>query len=418
MGTDVGVSTVSPENGSINDGKQLVKDAREDGGIEDEDFGILFTSTRFDFKSLVEGVDQEIGSEWIGGTTVAEISSEGSEDGSAVLMLVKSEEVSFASVSSTPVSEGAEDAAKKAVEGIEDEFDSDLNNMLFTLVPGFTIEKDGREFKFLKGLEKQLEKDIKITGGSTGDAHNLKENYQIKNGEIFKDNAVMAFIKTENVIETGMGHGFQDSVKTGVVTDADGRMVKEISGEPAAEFYADAIDVDVDELDQIYDTKLSEKLSVGLYYLYLKLMRKNPNMFDEILHYSLESSIAQQIQPGKYRIIAPLEVKKGGIKLMDKVQEGQTVDVLETDKQSVINAGREAFSDINPEDVLFGLIADCANRHMILDEDERDEEIRGVADQIGENMIGFYGEGEIGDGGLGMCTFMSQTLTGFVVKKE
>lgn len=418
MGTDTGVSTVSPENASSHEGKQLVKDAREDGDIEDEDFGILFTSTRFDFKSLVEGIDQEIDSEWVGGTTVAEISAEGSEDGSAVLMLVESDEVSFSPVNSAPVSEGAEDAAKKAVEEIEGEFDPEMNNMLFTLVPGFTIEKDGREFKFLKGLEKQLEKDIKITGGSTGDSHNLKENYQIKNGEIFEDNAVMALIKTENDIETGMGHGFKDSIKTGIVTDAEGRWVKEISGEPAVDFYADAIDVDASDLDQIYDTKLKEKLSAGLYYLYLKLRGKDPNMFDEILHYSLESSIAQQLQPGKYRIISPLEVKDGAIKLMDKIQEGQTVDILETDKQSVINAGREAFSDINSEEVLFGLIADCANRHMILDEDERDEEIKAVADQIGENMIGFYGEGEIGNGGLGMCTFMSQTLTGFVVKKE
>lgn len=409
---------MKPEKGSSHEGKKLVEKAREDGEIEDEDFGILFTSTRFDFKSLVKGIEEEIDSEWIGGTTVAEISPEGYDDGSAVLMLVESDEISFSSVSSTPVSEGAEKAAEKAVEGIEGEFDPEKNNMLFTLVPGFTIEKDGREFKFLKGLEKKLEKDISVTGGSTGDAHHLRENYQIKNGEIYADNAVMALIKTENEIETGMGHGFKDSIKTGVVTESEGRLVKEISGEPAAEFYADAIDADVEDFDRIYDTKLNEKLKAGLYYLYLKLRRKDPNMFDEILHYSLESSIAHQIQPGEYRLIAPLEVKNGGIKLMDKIQEGQTVDVLETDKQSVIEAGREAFSDVNSEDVIFGVIADCANRHMILDGDERDEEIDGVVDQLGENMVGFYGEGEIGDGGLGLCTFMSQTLTGFVVKKE
>jgi hypothetical protein len=418
MSTDVGVSTVKLENASSKEGKKLVEEAREDGGIEKEDFGILFTSTRFEFRPVIEAVKQEIDSDWIGGTTVAEISAEGSEDGSAVLMLLESDEIYFSTVSSTPVSEGAEKAAEKAVNDIEDGFDPEKNNMLFTLVPGFTLEKDGREFKFLKGLEKKLERDIQITGGSTGDAHQLRENYQIENGEIYADKAVMTLIKTENEIETGMGHGFKDSIKTGIVTEADGRLVKEISGEPAAQFYADAIDAEVDDFDRIYDTKFNEKLKAGLYYIYLKLRRKNPNMFDEILHYSLESSIAHQIQQGKYRLIAPLEVKNGGIKLMDKIQEGQTVDVLETDKESVINAGREAFSDVKSDDVLFGVIADCANRHMILDDDERDEEIQGVADEIGDKIVGFYGEGEIGDGGLGMCTFMSQTLTGFVVKKE
>lgn len=417
MNTKVGVSTVKPEKGSKQYGKQLVEDAREEGSIEDEDFGILFTSTKFDFRSMVEGIESEINSGWVGGTTVAEISSEGSRDGSAVLMLVESDEISFSSVSSAPVSEGAEKAAKRSVDAIEKNFDPEKNNMLFTLVPGFTIGKDGREFKFLKGLEKNLERDVKIAGGSTGDAHHLKENYQIKDGEIYADNAVMALIKTEKEIKTGMGHGFDDSIKTGIVTEADGRLIKEISGELAAEFYADAIGKEVGDLDKIYDTKLKEKLSAGLYYLYLKIKGEDPNMFDEILHYSLESSIAQQIQPEKYRLIAPLEVKDGGIKLMGKIQEGQTVDILETDKESVINAGREAFSDVDSKNVVFGIIADCANRHMILDKDERDEEIKAVSDQIGDKMIGFYGEGEIGDGGLGMCTFMSQTLTGFVIEE-
>ena len=418
MGTKVGVSTVKPEKGFEQRGKELVEDARKDGGIDKEDFAILFTSTSFDFRGLVEGIDGELDSGWIGGTTVAEISPDGSEDGSAVLMVIESDEVSFSSVSSKPVSEGSEEAAKDAVKEIEKDIDDEKNNLLFSLVPGLTIEKDGREFKFLKGLEKSLNKDVKVAGGSTGDGHRLKENYQIKDGSIYADNAVLTLLKTDREIEARRGHGFDESIKTGVVTESEGRIVEKISGEPAAEFYADAIGEDVEELDKIYDVKMKEKLSAGVYYLYLKLKGEDPNMFDEILHYSLESSIAQQIQPGQYRLIAPLEVKDGGIKLLDKIQEGQTIDILETDKQSVINAGREAFSDINSEDVLFGIIADCANRHMILDEEERDEEIEQVKQKIGENMVGFYGEGEIGDGGLGICTFMSQTLTGFVIKKE
>ncbi|AOV94643.1 hypothetical protein AQV86_01820 [Nanohaloarchaea archaeon SG9] len=417
MSTNVGVSAVDPEGDQKVLGDKLVREAREDGGIEKESFGILFTSTDFNFRSLVNEIDEEINSEWVGGTTVAEMSSEGSGRGTAVFMLIESDEISFDTLESSAVSEGPEKAAGDAVSDVERLFEPDKNSLLFTLVPGFTIQRNGREFKFLQGLEKELDKDVKISGGSTGDSHRLRENYQIANGEIYADNAVMALIQTEKEIITGQAHGFKDSVRTGVVTQAEGRILKEISGKPAAEFYADAIGEKVSELNSIYDAKALEKLKAGLYYIYLKLRREDPNMFDQVLKFSLESAIAQQITPGNYRIIAPLEVRDGGIVMMDKIKEEETVDILETDKESVIEAGRKAFDQTSPEETLFGIVADCANRHMILDRNDRDREIERVTEKIGENMIGFYGEGEIGDGGLGICTFMSQTITGFAVKK-
>lgn len=418
MTTKVGLSKKVPSGEVGLDGEDMVEEAREDGGLDDEDFGILFTSTDFDFRELVSGLDEEIDSEWVGGTTVAEISPESSRSESAVLMLVESDEISFKALRSTKVSEGAEEAAKKAVESVSQSFRDDRNSLLYTLVPGFTIERDGREFEFLKGLEKKLQKDIKIAGGSTGDSHRLRENYQLINGDVHADKAVMALIQTENQIVTRQRHGFDDSISTGIVTEAEGRLVKEIGNRPAVKFYAEAVDEDVSDLDRIYDAKWSEKISAGLYYLYLKLKGEDPNMFDEVLHYSLEHAIGHQMRPGEYRIISPLEIVDEGIKLMDEIPEGQTIEILETDKQSVIKAGKEAFSDVEKNNVLFGVVNDCANRHMILDRDERNREIEGLTEEIGEKFIGFYGEGEIGDPGNGICTFMNQTLTGFVVMGE
>jgi hypothetical protein len=82
--------------------------------------------------------------------------------------------------------------------------------------------------------------------------------------------------------------------------------------------------------------------------------------------------------------------------------------------KSVIQAPKTAFSDVKSEKVVLGVLADCANRHILLDEQER--EVDKAVKALGDRVIGFYAEGEIGSGS-GMFTYMSQTVTGFAVER-
>ncbi|MFB6159116.1 MAG: FIST signal transduction protein [Candidatus Nanohalobium sp.] len=420
MVTEVGVSKMGQEHSSEEAGEKLVKSAREDGNIGNESFGLLFASSEFDLEGLAKGLESEINCDWMGGTTVAEISSEGFSEDTAVFMLIESDDIRFSAVeSSIGLHEDAQEAAKEAGSKFEDEYDQELDNRLvLTLVPGFTQSSEGLEFKFLQGLEQVLDSEISVIGASTGDGFNLKENFQFFNGEVSSDKAVMALIQTNNEVVTGQAHGFEESIKTGVVTESEGRLMKKVGGKPAAEFYGDAIDVSVDELSKIYDLPLWNKLKSAFRYSLLKIRGKKPLMMHKVLNYSYDNIIGREVKSGEYRIISPLQVKNGGLLMTGQIREGQTVHVLEGDKEKIRNAGAEAFEGLSPGETLFGVVADCANRYLVLDEEEKDREVDAMREKIGDNLIGIYGEGEIGDGGFGLCTFVNQTVTGFAVKRE
>lgn len=418
MPTNVGIAKIEPKRGKSRSGRKLVKEAREDGDISEEDHGFLFTSTQFKFNRIVEGVEEEIKSGWIGGTTIAEMSSEGAFEGTAVLMLIESDEIDFTSFKSSKISDDSQKAAEEVsgkVESLTEE--DDRNEIIFSLIPGLTLEKDGREFKFLEGLERKMDEDMSIVGGSTGDGKRLVENYQMKDGEVYADRAVITLIQTDHDIVTGQAHGFDKEIATGIVTETDGRVVKEISGEPAIEFYSRRTGVSEEELSKIYNTDLRAELMAGIRYLELKLRGKDPNMVHRIFNHSLDYSIAREIKPGEYRLVSPIEVVDKGVKMIDKVHEEETIKILEADRKSVVNAPKKAFSDVKREKAVFGVLADCASRHMLLDDDEKENEVRRAAEKIGDNFIGFYGEGEIGGGGTGLCTYMSQTITGFAIQR-
>lgn len=420
MATEVGVSKILQEHSGEDAGKELVKSARKDGDIGDESFGLLFASSGFDLESLASGLESEINCDWIGGTTVAEISSEGFSEGTAVFMLIESDEIRFSAIeSSIKVHEDAQEAAREAGSEFEEKYDQEFDNRLvMTLLPGFTQSSEGLEFKFLQGLEQVLSSEISVIGASTGDGLNLKENFQFFNGEVSRDKAVMALLQTDHEIVTGQAHGFEESIKTGVVTESEGRFVKTVSGQPAAEFYADAIDVSVDELSKIYDIPFWDKLKAAFRYSLLKISGKNPLMIHKVLNYSYDNTIGKQMNSGEYRIISPLQVKDGGLLMTGQIREDQTIQVLDGKKEKIKEAGAEAFADLSPEETLFGVVADCANRYLMLNEEELEEEVGAMTEKVGDNLIGIYGEGEIGDGSSGLCTFVNQTVTGFAVKKR
>ena len=417
MATSTGVAVTGKEDDLS--GEELVEEARKKGNIENEDFGVLFTSTGIDFRKLVEQVDDEIDSEWVGGTTVAELSPEGFSEQTAVMMLVESDEILFTSRVSQDLSTGPEGASRQVMRDIENASDGGMENrLLFTLLPGFTQEKEGQEFKFLKGIEAELQEDMPVVGGSTGDGFDLKENYQIRNGEIFPNKAVVTLVETDHPIVTGQAHGFEKSIATGVVTDAEGQMLKQIKGEPAVDFYADAVGADSSELSKLFDMPLKSKLKSAVRYSILKILGRNPIVVHKVLNYSHNYAIGREISDGEYRIISPIYVENGGIKLLDEVREGQVIHVLEAESEKVVDAAGKSFESVEPEEVLMGILTDCGNRYVMLDEEEKDTEAEMMKENLGESFAGFYGEGEIGDGGIGMCTFVNQSVTGFVIRKE
>jgi len=92
---------------------------------------------------------------------------------------------------------------------------------------------------------------LPIFGGSAGDDLNFEETRIFVDGKFHSNAAVFTFIETSLDFEVFKLQHFEPSDVEFVVTEADpvNRIVSELDGEPAAEYFAQTLGLSVDELD-------------------------------------------------------------------------------------------------------------------------------------------------------------------------
>ncbi|MDY6777959.1 MAG: FIST N-terminal domain-containing protein [Candidatus Nanohaloarchaea archaeon] len=404
--------------------RELVEDAFSD--MEEADFGFLFCSPSFRLDTFIDELDRQLHGrcdDWVGCTTAGEISYRGSTEGGAVLLLVSSDNISFTSAAAFNVFESPEEAGSTAAdELVEQGFPSEQqDNLVATFIAGLSQQHEGKEFEILQGITSSIGTGIPVVGGSAGDDLALDGTHQFYNGMIYSDAVVLVGISTDLTIHTGQAHGLEKTIASGVINETDGREIISISGQPAAEFYADAIGQDVEDLKKLYDMPLGETISKSLHYLFLKLTGKQPIKIQRVFQYSLEKPFAEQVSSGEYRIITPISITdRNGIIISTSLEENTPVHVIEGEKQGIIDAGKEAFShiDLKQQETLFSIVVDCTCRNQLLDRSEREREVAAIRNTLQCPVAGFYGYGEIGGAEDTFCTFKNQTVSGFVVTQE
>lgn len=95
----------------------------------------------------------------------------------------------------------------------------------------------GHEERLLHGIEALVGPNVPIAGGSTAD-NDVSGNWrQFANGEVHQDAVVLcAMFPSEEVI-FAFHSGYEPIERTGVVTRAEGRVLREIDGRPAVDVY-------------------------------------------------------------------------------------------------------------------------------------------------------------------------------------
>lgn len=407
----------SSETSSSEAGKKLVQEALADGDMEDADFGFLFTSVEFSIKKLVSSIDEEmeeIDADWVGGTTAGEISAEGSTTGGAVLMLIKSDAVDFHAASAQGIHDKPEEVGRKIAEGLEEHREEENETAIFTLMSGLTIDRKGVEFEVLEGVTEVFGTEVPLVGGSAGDDIRLWKTYQFHNGDVYDDGIVTVLINSENEVVTGQEHGLKNELATGVINETEDREIKKINGTAAAEWYADAIGVEVSDLKKTMDASLKEKLAGIARFIGMKLRGKDTIMPKKVLEYTLESSLALEIGGHKYRTIVSYDVTDdNGLLASTHINENQSVKVVEGDKEDIIKAGKNAF---DAQNATFGIVTDCSCRNLVMNDEELEKEVKEMREGLNAKIAGFYGMGEIG--GDKMCTVNNNTVSGFLIKEE
>lgn len=400
------------------DGKEAGRKLGEK--IEDYDFGFLFISPHFkDIEGLVEEFDSHAKVEsYVGATTCGEISSEGSTNDAAVFLGVKSDEIVFSAGDSDKGYSDPKQAGEEAINQAKTENfpDDGKNNLVYALTPGPTLNEENQDTDVLKGIL-SVAGDVSVVGGSAGDDYALKNTYQIKDGEIDNSKVVAVTIATEKEIETGKKHGFTDKKVTGLVTETEGNELKKVGDKPAAEFYADAIDVEKEKLSKPLDISFLKQLKMLPRIIYSKLRGKEPIIPKKVFYYSLENAFADEVG-NDLRILTPYDLTEdGGLLLNTEVSENEAIYVVQGERDDIIGAAENIFEEDSSEES-FAVINDCSARNMMLDDEELEEEVRRIEESINGPVVGLYGMGEIGGKNKELCTVQNSTVSGFMISEN
>ena len=209
---------------------------------------LFFASPRVPFTRLAQLMHDQIPGPWIGCTTAGEICGEtGHCENSVVVMGIRSDAIEFRSKLIQQASSLTTIRAEAELSTLAMPASADESRKSFGLV---LIDGLSRAEERVAGALAHALKDIPFAGGSAGDDLRFEETFVACDGVVAQDAAVVSVAETALPFQIFHTHHFERTPETLVITDAvpSERRVREINGRPAAEGYAEAIGMRVEDL--------------------------------------------------------------------------------------------------------------------------------------------------------------------------
>jgi hypothetical protein len=236
----------------------------------------------------------------------------------------------------------------------------------------------GHEEAVLQGIADVVGAHVPIAGGSSADNHVSGQWRQLANGALFNDAVVISVFFSSCELAYAFHSGYLPSDHHGVVTRADGRVIHEINGRPAAEVYNEwrhgAIYQALDNSGSILNLTTFAPLGVRA------------------------GDINQQ---NYYLLVHPLSVTPSkGLRLFAEIKAGDEVWLMEGSRDSLSQrAGRVAEAAVNASelrDIRGALVIYCAGC-MLGVYDNMTEVAAGVREALaGAPFLGAFTFGEQG----------------------
>jgi len=363
------------------------------GGREAAGVLLVFGSTRFDHRRLLEGVTSVAGdTPLVGGTTAGEISSAEFSTRSVVVMALSSDTLSFTTGIGKDMSRDEAACGVALVEDIRRQ--TSLDDALSLLVLPNGMGGDG--VKVIEGLHSALGPNIEIVGGYLGDDERFESTFQYHDGKVYKD-AIPGLLFSGQGFRTGVGvrSGFASIGNRFYCTQAKGNVVGQFDEERALDVYKEFL-----------GEELSKKLpGVCLEYPF--------GLIDEKV--SIRGKEYFQLRCG-----LSVDHERGTISLAASIPEGSPITLTTASRGDIINGARlaaeqaqESLAGAKPQAVL---MFSCVGRKLVLGR-RTQEEVSAVRSVLGEDvpLLGFYTYGEIGpidkmQGELAATRFHNETV--------
>lgn len=224
--------------------------------------------------------------------------------------------------------------------------------------------------------------EIQIVGGSAGDSLKFEETFVFTGEKFTTFSASVAVLSTNRNFEVFKHQHFKPTEQSLIVTSTDSkkRIVHEINGSPAAEYYADLLNLKVDELSPNVFSSHPLMLQIGDSYYVRSIQQVNPDM-SLTFYCAIENGLVLRL--------------------------AQREDLLETN-QNLFN-----FLEQKIESIDSCLLLECILRKLEISSFDENK-IQKINDQYNKyNCTGFYTYGE-----QYASVHINQTLTGIAFGKK
>ncbi len=196
--------------------------------------GLLFAAIDMDHERLLAGINQAYPAiQLIGCTTDGEVSSVmGFQEDSVTLAVFASDVVEITAGVGRHACQDAVAACQEAVAQARAKSTQEPV-MCITTPDGLTFNVADA----VRGLQAALGEQVIVLGGAAGDQREFKATYQFCRDEVHQDAVPVLLFSGPLVYSAGVASGWKPLGESAQITKSEGKVVHEIDGKPAIDFY-------------------------------------------------------------------------------------------------------------------------------------------------------------------------------------
>jgi methyl-accepting chemotaxis protein len=355
--------------------RKAVEDAKNKLGEERIDLSIVYSSTKYDYKTVVDIVRKLTNkAPLVGCSTAGEFTEEKVENGSVAVGLIHSDEMKFFTTLAVGVKEDERKVIKNAISKISSEVEGYPYKWGIVFVDGLA----GKGEEIALSVANSLGLDVPLVGGAAGDDLKFEKTYVFCDDKVETNAASICAVFSKSPIFTAVNHGHVPLSEQLVVTKSKGSVLYEINNRPAWDVWKEKTKEDAKKVGINVD-ELSTPTQIGSF----------------LIRYELGIPILN-----KFKVRVPLSKNEdGSLNFACTIPQGLKFHIMKSEKEKQIESAKQcaeiAKNKLGNLKVAGALIFDCVVRGIILGNNFCDavEAIKKVLGDI--PIIGWETYGEI-----------------------
>lgn len=396
MAIKVGVGK-SKEIDSFTAGSIAANNALEQLGSNQPNLVFVFASSRFDHLQLLRGIKSIIPNcPLVGCTTAGEITSQGPDKKSVVVLAIESNSLHAAVGLGKNLGKDSRRAGQEVAHDVIVKTRQGLARHAFMMLADGL---NGNGVDIIRGVQEVLGTSFPIVGGSAADDFLFAKTFQFYDENVYQDSVCGILFSGDISIGIGARHGWYPLGKPRIVTDAVHNIIKKLDGKPAARIYEDYFGKRVADL-------------------------RNEPMARMSVMYPLGMSIPEE-EECIIRNAMKVDVE-GSLICAGEVPKGSEIRVMMGSKETALKAAQKAaeiaLGALRKKKASLVFVFDSVSRERLFGLKSK-EEIEIVQKIFGPDtpVVGFYTYGEQAPLGatinLGQTFFHNETIVVFAISE-